>query len=183
VPRGRGGHSGCRLSWRCLPPLLLCRPLQEASSGDEEEQAGGSSSDDDDDGQRGRQQQQQQQQQGAQRQQQAGKRQEQQNGRAQQGQGQGAGGFFAQTPDGTTFAASSFSDLNLSRPLVKACAALGYAQPTPIQAACIPLALAGRDICGSAVTGSGKTAAFALPILERLLYRWVRAAAWWRGGC
>lgn len=39
------------------------------------------------------------------------------------------------------------------------------------QAACIPLALAGRDICGSAVTGSGKTAAFTLPILERLLYR------------
>ena len=39
------------------------------------------------------------------------------------------------------------------------------------QAACIPLALAGRDICGSAMTGSGKTAAFALPLLERLLFR------------
>jgi ATP-dependent RNA helicase DDX27 len=39
------------------------------------------------------------------------------------------------------------------------------------QAACIPLALTGRDICGSAVTGSGKTAAFGLPILERLLFR------------
>ncbi len=82
-----------------------------------------------------------------------------------------ATGFFAQTPDGTTFAANSFPDLNLSRPLIKACTALGYSTPTPIQAACIPLALAGRDICGSAVTGSGKTAAFALPILERLLYR------------
>lgn len=45
------------------------------------------------------------------------------------------------------------------------------------QAACIPLALAGRDICGSAVTGSGKTAAFALPILERLLFRPKRVAA------
>ncbi len=43
--------------------------------------------------------------------------------------------------------------------------------PRPAQAACIPIALAGRDICGSAVTGSGKTAAFALPFLERLLHR------------
>ncbi|XP_016903576.1 DEAD-box ATP-dependent RNA helicase 28 isoform X2 [Cucumis melo] len=62
-------------------------------------------------------------------------------------------------------------ELNLSRPLIRACEALGYAKPTPIQAACIPLALTGRDICGSAITGSGKTAAFSLPTLERLLYR------------
>ena len=48
---------------------------------------------------------------------------------------------------------------------------------THLQAACIPLALAGRDICGSAVTGSGKTAAFTLPILERLLYRPRQVAA------
>lgn len=48
---------------------------------------------------------------------------------------------------------------------------------SPSQAAVIPLALLGRDICGSAVTGSGKTAAFALPILERLLHRSRRAAA------
>jgi superfamily II DNA/RNA helicase len=46
-----------------------------------------------------------------------------------------------------------------------------------LQAACIPLALAGRDICGSAMTGSGKTAAFALPILERLLFRPRQVAA------
>lgn len=71
----------------------------------------------------------------------------------------------------------SFSDLGLSRPLLKACEALGYASPTPIQAACIPLAMAGRDICGSAVTGSGKTAAFGLPTLERLLHRDKRVAA------
>ena len=45
------------------------------------------------------------------------------------------------------------------------------------QAACIPLALTGRDVCGSAVTGSGKTAAFALPLLERLLHRSRRVAA------
>jgi hypothetical protein len=67
--------------------------------------------------------------------------------------------------------------LGLSRPLAKACQVLGYTNPTPIQAACIPLAMAGRDICGSAVTGSGKTAAFGLPILERLLFRDKRVAA------
>ncbi|XP_028120113.1 DEAD-box ATP-dependent RNA helicase 28-like, partial [Camellia sinensis] len=68
-------------------------------------------------------------------------------------------------------------ELNLSRPLLRACEALGYTKPTPIQAACVPLALSGRDICGSAITGSGKTAAFALPTLERLLYRPKRAPA------
>ncbi|CAK0782969.1 hypothetical protein CVIRNUC_006164 [Coccomyxa viridis] len=94
---------------------------------------------------------------------------------AQDGQKRPA--FYAQTPDGTRFSAGSFNDLHLSRPLLKACTALGYTNPTPIQAACIPLALAGRDICGSAITGSGKTAAFALPLLERLLYRNKRLAA------
>ncbi|RDX68557.1 DEAD-box ATP-dependent RNA helicase 28 [Mucuna pruriens] len=78
--------------------------------------------------------------------------------------------FFAPS-DGTSFHADSFLQLNLSRPLLRACEALGYAKPTPIQAACIPLGLTGRDICGSAITGSGKTAAFALPTLERLLFR------------
>jgi len=42
--------------------------------------------------------------------------------------------FFASTPEGTSFSAGSFNDLHLSRPLLKACAALGYTQPTPIQA-------------------------------------------------
>uniref|UniRef100_A0A5B6ZHN3 Putative DEAD-box ATP-dependent RNA helicase 28 n=1 Tax=Davidia involucrata TaxID=16924 RepID=A0A5B6ZHN3_DAVIN len=78
--------------------------------------------------------------------------------------------FFA-SADGASFHANSFMELNLSRPLLRACEALGYTKPTPIQAACIPLALTGRDICGSAITGSGKTAAFALPTLERLLFR------------
>ncbi len=64
-----------------------------------------------------------------------------------------------------------FSQLNLSRPFLRAIEAMGYVEPTPIQAQVIPYGLAGRDICGSAVTGSGKTAAFALPFLERLLYR------------
>ncbi|KAL3514783.1 hypothetical protein ACH5RR_027500 [Cinchona calisaya] len=78
--------------------------------------------------------------------------------------------FFGSV-EGVSYHASSFMELHLSRPLLRACEALSYFKPTPIQAACIPLALSGRDICGSAITGSGKTAAFALPTLERLLYR------------
>ncbi|EYC29259.1 hypothetical protein Y032_0006g2871 [Ancylostoma ceylanicum] len=65
----------------------------------------------------------------------------------------------------------TFEQMNLSRPMLKAIAAAGYTEPTPIQAACIPVALAGKDICACAATGTGKTAAFVLPILERLLYR------------
>jgi len=64
-----------------------------------------------------------------------------------------------------------FSQLNLSRPLLRAVERSGYTNPTPIQGKVIPIALAGRDVCASAVTGSGKTAAFTLPFLERLLYR------------
>lgn len=84
--------------------------------------------------------------------------------------------FFAPA-DGASFHANSFLELNLSRPLLRACEALGYTKPTPIQAACIPIALTGRDICGSAITGSGKTAAFSLPTLERLLFRPKRVQA------
>ena len=61
--------------------------------------------------------------------------------------------------------------MNLSRPLLKAIEELRYVHPTPIQAATIPVALLGRDICGCAATGTGKTAAYMLPVLERLLYR------------
>jgi ATP-dependent RNA helicase DDX27 len=77
----------------------------------------------------------------------------------------------------TTFSAATFTELNLSRQLVKACTTLGYNAPTPIQAAVVPLALTGRDICGRAVTGSGKTAAFMLPLLERMLHRGPRPVA------
>ncbi|OSX68518.1 hypothetical protein BU14_2650s0001, partial [Porphyra umbilicalis] len=63
----------------------------------------------------------------------------------------------------------SFSDLHLSRPLLRAIDGLGWEVPTPVQAAAIPPALAGRDVLGSASTGSGKTGAFMLPVLERLL--------------
>lgn len=63
---------------------------------------------------------------------------------------------------------TSFQELGLSKWIVKSCNALGMNKPTPIQQYCIPPALKGRNIIGSALTGSGKTAAFALPILEKL---------------
>lgn len=66
---------------------------------------------------------------------------------------------------------NSFYQMNLSRPLMRAIGVLGYIYPTPIQASTIPIALLGRDICGCAATGTGKTAAYMLPTLERLLYR------------
>lgn len=66
---------------------------------------------------------------------------------------------------------SSFLTMNLSRPLLKSISTLNFTKPTPIQAATIPVALLGKDIVGNAVTGSGKTAAFMIPMLERLLFR------------
>ena len=66
---------------------------------------------------------------------------------------------------------NSFQQFSLSRPLLRGVAAVHFSSPTPIQKRTIPIALAGKDVVGSAVTGSGKTAAFLLPILERLLYR------------
>ncbi|GAB2880505.1 DEAD/DEAH box helicase [Uliginosibacterium flavum] len=62
----------------------------------------------------------------------------------------------------------TFADLKLSASLLQALADVGYETPSPIQAACIPILLAGGDILGEAQTGTGKTAAFALPLLERL---------------
>ena len=63
---------------------------------------------------------------------------------------------------------TSFADLGLSAPIQRAVTAENYATPTPIQAKAIPHLLAGRDLLGCAQTGTGKTAAFALPILHRL---------------
>ncbi|MFN3791368.1 DEAD/DEAH box helicase [Massilia sp.] len=62
----------------------------------------------------------------------------------------------------------NFADLDLSAPVVKALKDVGYETPSPIQAATIPLLLANRDVLGQAQTGTGKTAAFALPILSRI---------------
>jgi ATP-dependent RNA helicase RhlE len=64
---------------------------------------------------------------------------------------------------------TSFSDFGLSPAVLDALAGEGYTAPTPIQTQAIPPGLAGRDILGIAQTGTGKTAAFALPIIERLL--------------
>ncbi|MBX3356829.1 MAG: DEAD/DEAH box helicase [Phycisphaeraceae bacterium] len=61
-----------------------------------------------------------------------------------------------------------FSDLNLSKPILRALEAEGYHTPTPIQAQAIPHVLEGKDVLGCAQTGTGKTAAFALPIIQRL---------------
>jgi len=61
-----------------------------------------------------------------------------------------------------------FSDLGLDRPILDALASHGYEEPTPIQTMAIPHVLAGRDLVGIAATGTGKTAAFALPVLQRL---------------
>ena len=62
-----------------------------------------------------------------------------------------------------------FQSLGLDAPLVRAAAELGFSEPTPIQQAAIPAVLAGRDVLATAQTGSGKTAAYALPVLQRLL--------------
>ena len=67
-----------------------------------------------------------------------------------------------------TTSVDSFADLGLSDGLLKGLAEIGYETPSPIQAQCIPVLLDGRDLIGMAQTGTGKTAAFALPLLERI---------------
>src|SRR6476619_1713161 len=64
---------------------------------------------------------------------------------------------------------ASFASLGLPRELSDVVAALGYEEPTPVQRETIPLLLAKRDVLGQAATGTGKTAAFALPMLQRLV--------------
>jgi ATP-dependent RNA helicase DDX27 len=66
---------------------------------------------------------------------------------------------------------SSFQVMSLSRPILKGLASVGFTEPTPIQSKTVPIAMEGKDVVGGAETGSGKTAAFLIPILERLLYR------------
>ena len=105
--------------------------------------------------------------------------------------------YFTDAPEGGAAGSATFAAMNLSRPIMRALAELGFTTPTPIQGRTIPLALQGLDLCASAVTGSGtgsgaprtghpgrraltlmerfwsvgKTAAFVVPILERLLFR------------
>ena len=64
---------------------------------------------------------------------------------------------------------SSFSHLSLAEPLARAVAEMGYTSMTPIQEQAIPVVLSGQDVMGAAQTGTGKTAAFSLPLLQRLL--------------
>ncbi len=62
----------------------------------------------------------------------------------------------------------SFSSLQLSQPILKALANLDYTQPTPIQEKAIPVILSGKNLIAAAQTGTGKTASFVLPILQKL---------------
>ncbi|KAI0639386.1 DEAD-domain-containing protein [Trametes polyzona] len=78
---------------------------------------------------------------------------------------------FFDSETGPSETHTSFLSMNLSRPIIKSITSLGFTTPTPIQAATIPVALLGKDAVGNAVTGSGKTAAFIIPMLERLMYR------------
>ncbi|GAB2682347.1 DEAD/DEAH box helicase [Thalassiella azotivora] len=72
------------------------------------------------------------------------------------------------TPDDTADTSTSFDDLGLRPELLRALTALGYEEPTPIQREAVPALLTGTDLLGQAATGTGKTAAFALPVLHRL---------------
>jgi ATP-dependent RNA helicase RhlE len=64
----------------------------------------------------------------------------------------------------------NFNELSLIAPLLQAISEAGYSEPTPIQEAAIPIILHGDDLLGSAQTGTGKTAAFALPLLQKLQF-------------
>lgn len=79
--------------------------------------------------------------------------------------------YFADEEEEDKKEHQSFASMNLSRPILRGLSNVGFIKPTGIQSRTIPVALMGKDICGGAVTGSGKTAAFIVPILERLLYR------------
>jgi len=65
-------------------------------------------------------------------------------------------------------ALKTFADLGLSEPILKALGLVGYESPSPIQAESIPIVLEGKDLLGQAQTGTGKTAAFALPLLNQV---------------
>ncbi|KAL4786482.1 ATP-dependent rRNA helicase rrp3 [Aspergillus varians] len=74
-----------------------------------------------------------------------------------------------ETESASTSSPKTFQELGVIDSLCEACNTLGYTMPTPIQANCIPVALQGRDLIGLAETGSGKTAAFVLPILQEFI--------------
>ena len=86
-------------------------------------------------------------------------------------EGRRAAEYFEEETEEAKSSVPTFHALHLSRPLLRAVTEMGFVTPTPIQYRCIPKVLAGRDLCAGAQTGSGKTAAFLLPTLERLLFR------------
>ncbi|VTN11987.1 Cold-shock DEAD box protein A [Raoultella terrigena] len=73
---------------------------------------------------------------------------------------------------------TTFADLGLKAPILEALNDLGYEKPSPIQAECIPHLLGGRDVLGMAQTGSGKTAAFSLPLLNNLILSSKHRKSW-----
>lgn len=76
--------------------------------------------------------------------------------------------FMTQSTIDENLEESGFAELGLNESILRAIAEMGYRQPTPIQAGSIPHILEGKDVIGSAQTGTGKTAAYALPVLHRL---------------
>ena len=76
--------------------------------------------------------------------------------------------IIATTAPAVTETVATFASLNLAPAILKAVEESGYTVPTPIQAQAIPAALAGQDLMASAQTGTGKTAAFILPALQKL---------------
>jgi ATP-dependent RNA helicase DeaD len=83
----------------------------------------------------------------------------------------------ASSPASPATSSTAFTALGVSPALAKVLATLGYEEPTPIQQQAIPPLLAGRDLLGQAATGTGKTAAFALPLLQRVMERKSAAAS------
>ena len=65
-----------------------------------------------------------------------------------------------------------FQKLNISESIINALNEMGFEEPTPIQAEAIPVAMDGRDMIGQAQTGTGKTAAYGIPVLEKIL-KWL----------
>ena len=77
--------------------------------------------------------------------------------------------YSSDTDPQTSPTCNTFHAFDLATPLVRGLAASGFTKPTEIQARALPVAMSGRDLMASAQTGTGKTAAFVLPALQRLL--------------
>ncbi|KAI5967248.1 DRS1 [Candida margitis] len=79
--------------------------------------------------------------------------------------------FYESPQSNETTSTTTFQELQLSRPILKSLQSLSFASPTPIQSSTIPIALLGKDIVAGAQTGSGKTAAYLIPLIERLIFK------------